>query len=88
MSQISKRFGKRIPASVVHHIFPRESFPEYQWSDWNLITITNEEHNRLHDRMTGALTEEGIELLKRTARRKGMNERELLDRISGQAGSL
>ena len=38
LDQIKKRFGKRIGADTVHHIFPREYFPEYAFCEWNLIS--------------------------------------------------
>ena len=88
MSALSKRYGKRIVGETVHHILPRDIFPEYQMEDWNLITLSIQEHNRMHDRMTGELSPEGIELLRRTVRAKGMNEDELLERISEEAGTL
>ena len=68
--QISKRYGKRVEGHVVHHIFPRSEFPEYRLSDWNLITVCESMHRRLEN--NDALTAEGIELLKRTARRVGV----------------
>lgn len=70
--QISRRFGRDVQADTVHHIFPREEFPEYQWQAWNLISLAGDVHNRMHDRMTNALTREGVELLRRTARRRGV----------------
>lgn len=69
MCQESKRYGKRVQATTVHHIFPREEYPQYAWADWNLISLSAEMHNKMHDRLTGALTERGRELLDRTARR-------------------
>lgn len=72
MCQLSKRYGKRKQAEVVHHIFPREEYPQYQWESWNLISLTREQHNRLHDRITNELTDEGMALLQRTARARGM----------------
>ena len=72
MCQISKRYGKQVQADTVHHVFPRNEFPEYQYQAWNLISIANDVHNRMHDRMTNALTDEGVELLKRTAKRYGV----------------
>ena len=72
LCQISRRYGKHIQADTVHHIFPREDFPEYQWQAWNLISLAGDVHNRLHDRVTNALTDEGVELLRRTAKRKGI----------------
>lgn len=65
----SARYGKNIPADTVHHIFPRESYPQYQWEDWNLISLSRKVHNEMHDRTTHELTEKGLELLKRTARK-------------------
>ena len=64
--QISKRYGKSVSAEVVHHIYPVDEYPEYAYSPWNLISLSRQAHNRLHDRVTGALTEEGILLLRRT----------------------
>lgn len=70
--QLSWRYGKMRQAEVVHHIFPRDEFPEYQYSLWNLISLTREKHNTLHDRNTDELTEAGKELLRRTARKNGI----------------
>ena len=70
--QLSKRYGKNREAEVVHHIFPREEFPEYAFEEWNLISITRREHNSLHYRDTDELTEEGAELLRRTARKNNI----------------
>lgn len=64
--QISKRYGKNVPAKVVHHIYPVEHFPEYAYSLWNLICLSEAEHNRVHDRKTGKLTEAGLNLMRRT----------------------
>lgn len=57
----------------MHHVFPREEYPEYQWQAWNLISLSGEMHNRLHDRVTNELTDEGIELLKRVARKNNIS---------------
>lgn len=66
MCQVSKRYGKRIDADTVHHIFTVDIYPEYQWEDWNLISLTNVVHNKMHDRTTNKLTALGEELKKRT----------------------
>ena len=71
--QVSKRYGKRAEATTVHHVFPRDEFPEYQWEPWNLISVAGDVHDRMHDRATGALTEKGVELLRRVARRAGVD---------------
>ena len=70
--QLNKRYGKTVPAEVVHHIFPLEEFPEYGWESWNLISVSKEMHNTLHDRTTNDLTDAGVELLKRTARKNNI----------------
>lgn len=72
MCQESKRYGKRAEATTVHHIFPRDEYPEYQWEPWNLTSLSGAMHDTMHDRNTNALTEKGIELLRRTARKNGM----------------
>ena len=69
MCQLSKRYGKMLEANTVHHIFPRDEYPEYELEAWNLISLTTEMHNKLHDRTTNKLTEDGIKLLKRTAQK-------------------
>ena len=72
MCRESARYGKRAEATTVHHIFPREEFPEYQWEAWNLVSLSAGVHDQMHDRVTGALTARGVELLRRTARRVGV----------------
>lgn len=69
MCQLSKRYGKCVPADTVHHIFPRDEYPEYQWEDWNLISVSVDMHNKLHDRKTGKLTAYGFELMRKTAQK-------------------
>lgn len=73
MCRESARYGKRAEASTVHHIFPRDEFPEYQWEPWNLVSLAGDVHDSMHDRQTGALTAKGAELLRRTARRQGLD---------------
>jgi len=72
MDQELKRYGKRKPAELVHHIFPSDEFPEYFYEPWNLTAISKETHEKLHDRDTNELTEAGAELLRRTARKNGI----------------
>ena len=66
------RYGRRAEAEAVHHIFPREEFPEYEWCRWNLTALCKKCHDAMHDRTTNALTDRGVELLKRTAKRQEM----------------
>lgn len=75
--QVAKRYGKNVPANTVHHIFPRDKFPQYQWQSWNLIAVSHDTHNELHVRATGELTDKGVELMNRTARAQGIEMEEL-----------
>ena len=70
--QVTKRYGRRAEATTVHHVFPREEFPDYQWEPWNLVSLAGDVHDEMHDRQSGALTAKGVELLKRVARREGV----------------
>lgn len=62
VDRIERRYGRTVEANVVHHIYPAEEYPEYAWQDWNLISVSIANHNRLEDRNTGALTEMGLAL--------------------------
>lgn len=57
LCQLSKRYGKRVEATVVHHIFPRDKYPQYQWAAWNLISLSMAAHNKLHERASDELTD-------------------------------
>lgn len=70
--QMSKRYGKVVPANTVHHIFPMADYPQYRFESWNLISLSNDMHNEMHDRNTRELTDKGRELMERTARQKGI----------------
>lgn len=70
--QLEVRNGRMVPANVVHHIFPREKYPEYQWSRWNLIAISSETHERLHNRFGEDLSFLGWELLMETAAKQNI----------------
>lgn len=69
----ARRYGKVKPAEVVHHIFPKDEFPEYAYCLWNLISVSTSTHNTFHDRESDELTEKGRQLLVRTARKKGVD---------------
>ena len=68
----AKRYGKVKAAELVHHIFPKDEFPEYAYCLWNLISVSTSTHNSFHDRDTDGLTETGRLLLVRTARKQGI----------------
>ena len=69
--QYFKRFGKTRAAEIVHHIFPREQFPQYAWSEWNLIALSAEAHRLMHN-PDGSLSEIGLDLMRRTALKRGI----------------
>lgn len=60
MCQESKRYGKTEPATTVHHIYPLEFYPELAFVDWNLISLSDKQHNAMHDRITHELTSVGL----------------------------
>lgn len=66
--QYFKRFGKHVEADTVHHIYPADDYPEYAFENWNLISLSREAHNMMHDRQTGALTKEGLRLQEKIKR--------------------
>ena len=72
MDKESKRYGIIRPAEIVHHIFPKDEFPEYAFSVWNLISLSRQTHNEMHDRDTDELTQKGRDLLIRTARKNNI----------------
>lgn len=73
MCQDAKRYGRMVPAELVHHILPREYFPEYQWEPWNLISLSNKAHEEMHYRTTRDLTKKGMEWAVRTARKQNID---------------
>lgn len=52
----SARYGQRVEANTVHHVWPAEDYPEYAWQPWNLISLSGDQHDAMHDRRTGKLT--------------------------------
>lgn len=69
--QLLEREGIFEEADTVHHIFPREAYPEYQWERWNLIAINAKTHRKLHN-VSGELTNAGRALLEETASKNGV----------------
>ena len=61
-----KRYGRRVPATTVHHIWPAEDYPEYAYCLWNLISLSAGAHDSMHDRKTRKLTAKGIAWKNRT----------------------
>ena len=61
----SLRYGKRIAADTVHHIYPVKDYPQYAMCDWNLISLSCKMHEKMHDRESGELTAQGLNLQRR-----------------------
>ena len=65
---IFRKEGRMVPADHVHHIFPKEKYPQYAYADWNLISVCRDTHmRRLHNPISGKLTKEGKQLMNETA---------------------
>ena len=64
--QEAARYGRVEEATHVHHIWPAEDYPEYAWCPWNLVSLTQEKHEAMHDRLTGKLTALGESWRRRT----------------------
>lgn len=64
--RIAAMYGRTVEATIVHHIYPADAYPEYSMCDWNLISVSMATHNKLENRTTGELTAFGRELLNRT----------------------
>lgn len=60
------RYGRRVPATVVHHIWPAEDYPEYAYCLWNLVSLSTSAHDAMHDRDTRKLTALGLSWKNRT----------------------
>lgn len=60
LSAEAKRYGKSKQAEMIHHIYPRDKYPELSLVDWNLLPLTNTEHNTFHDRNTDEIIGRGI----------------------------
>lgn len=72
LCQYNKRFGKFTPATVVHHIMPLEFYPEHRLKGWNLISLSNAAHEKMHNRNDHTLTLEGWRLMEKTAQAQGI----------------
>lgn len=73
MDMESKRYGKVKQAEVVHHIFPKNDYPEYAYCLWNLISLSRKTHSEMHDTESDELSAKGRDLLRRTCRKRNMS---------------
>ena len=60
------RYGRAEEATVVHHIWPAEDYPEYAYCLWNLVSLSAAAHDAMHDRRTRKLTALGLSWKNRT----------------------
>ena len=59
LCQESLRYGKKVAAVMVHHIFPVSEYPELEFVSWNCISLSNHEHNKMHNRVDNTITRKG-----------------------------
>ncbi|MGT2951599.1 endonuclease [Streptococcus cuniculi] len=59
LCQESLRFGERVQAEMVHHIYPVSEYPELEFVKWNCISLTNQKHNTFHDRKNDSIVGNG-----------------------------
>ena len=62
-----KRYGRTAQATTVHHIYPVEQYPEWKWATWNILSLCDACHNKMHNRETGELSELGKQWTDRTS---------------------
>lgn len=70
--QLELRGGVHVEADMVHHILPAEQYPQYFYTDWNLISVSRATHELLHNRLTNELTVLGRRLMLETAHAHGI----------------
>lgn len=83
---ILKTTGRMIEANLVHHILPRDEFPQYAMEDWNLISLNKRTHSRIIHTIKGKLTNEGRKLMMETAFKQGIKLHEKI-LVIGKPGS-
>ena len=86
MDQLELRTGKKVNADTVHHIFPVDMYPQYKWCAWNLISLTKENHELMHNRLTKRLSPFGLKLMREKAEERGI-PLSLLTLVIGERGS-
>lgn len=67
--QECKRYGKATQATTVHHIHPLTARPDLRLTSWNLLSLCNTCHDRMHDRNTDELTDRGKRWVDKTRTR-------------------
>ena len=59
--QNCRRYFRSKEAKVVHHIYFYEDYSELGLMNWNLISLCNGCHNKMHNRLTDEATKLGKE---------------------------
>ena len=62
LCQYHLRYGRSVPADVVHHIFPTDEYPELFFNPYNLISLSAKAHELMHHRDIKTITIEGQRL--------------------------
>ena len=63
------RYGKTESANTVHHVMPLSDRPDLKLDSRNLISLSDYDHERMHNRLTGGLSKLGSEWAERIAKR-------------------
>lgn len=72
MDQLELRLGRHVPADTIHHIFPVDRYPKYKWCTWNMISLSRKNHEAMHLRKGGELSDAGRKLMEETAQHRGI----------------
>lgn len=67
MCQNCKANNKMINATCVHHIFPIQSYPQFSYELWNLMSLCDKCHDEMHNHYTGELSKKGMLFLRAVA---------------------
>jgi 5-methylcytosine-specific restriction endonuclease McrA len=65
LCQECKRYGKTKGAKTVHHINPLEGRPDLALVNINLVSLCNDHHEKMHDRINKRLSILGMEWMRR-----------------------
>ena len=60
LCQESLRYGIRVQAEMVHHIYPVSEYPELEFVEWNCLPLLNKIHNTFHDRTNDKIVGQGL----------------------------
>ena len=67
MCQCCKANNKNVNADCVHHVFPIETYPQYSYELWNLISLCSKSHDEMHNHYNGELSKKGMLFLRAIA---------------------